>query len=322
MSELSNKIEKTGLLGKYQGLIVSLCLLVILVVALLGLNLYFSRTLEKTAQTTAAAGRQAALVQQVSKDVFLLNSLYQQVLPYQNESAALKDTMDLFSNTLTAFSEGGTVLTFDEATSTPKQVKIDRLDEPAARTVLDNAKTVWDKYEAAVLPVLEDRQHQQSEMVEARAVTEENNAELSSLMDQLSEQIQSESETNIQYLRYFQIAGIILTALMFFWTVFVTLRNLRKNDDELDLARQETTGILNTVKEGLFLLDKDLNIGSQHSNETLEIFELDEIQGRKMENKSQSILTLSSFAYFTVVKLNKYLCRCVTLPLEYYLRKN
>jgi len=43
MSELSNEIEKTGLLGKYQGLIVSLCLLVILVVALLGLNLYFSQ---------------------------------------------------------------------------------------------------------------------------------------------------------------------------------------------------------------------------------------------------------------------------------------
>jgi len=290
MSESLRKVEGKGLLGKYKALIFSLCILVFLVVALLGLNLYFSRILEKTAETTAAAGRQATLVQQVSKDIFLLNSLYQQILPYRTEASALNDTMDLFSSTLNAFSEGGTVLVFDESTSQPKQVEIDRLNGPDARAVVDRASTIWEKYKVGISPVLEDRQHSQSELIEARAVAEENNNELSSLMDQLSDQIQAQSETNINYLKYFQIAGIFLTALVFFWTVFVTLRNLRKNDDELDLARQETTGILNTVKEGLFLLDNSLIIGSQHSNETLEIFEQDQIQGREFGDFLSDVL--------------------------------
>jgi len=281
MAQLSGELENSGTLGKYRGLIVSLGVLVLLVVALLLLNLFFSQTLEKSGQTTAAAGRQAALVQQVSKDLFIINSQYQRVLPYEDETKALKDNMDIFSNTLNAFSEGGVIVSFDEASSQPTQTQIDKLDTPAAIEVVDKAKQIWSKYSSTISPLFEDRQHAQSELSAALDVAEENNQELTVLMDSLSNEIQSESESNLKYLRYFQIAGIALTALMFAWTVLVTLRNLRKNDEELDLARQETTGILNTVKEGLFLLDNDLMIGSQHSNEALEIFEVDEIQGRK-----------------------------------------
>jgi len=260
MAQLSGELENSGTLGKYRGLIVSLGVLVLLVVALLLLNLFFSQTLEKSGQTTAAAGRQAALVQQVSKDLFIINSQYQRVLPYEDETKALKDNMDIFSNTLNAFSEGGVIVSFDEASSQPTQTQIDKLDTPAAIEVVDKAKQIWSKYSSTISPLFEDRQHAQSELSAALDVAEENNQELTVLMDSLSNEIQSESESNLKYLRYFQIAGIALTALMFAWTVLVTLRNLRKNDEELDLARQETTGILNTVKEGLFLLDNDLMI--------------------------------------------------------------
>ena len=42
---------------------------------------------------------------------------------------------------------------------------------------------------------------------------------------------------------------------------------LREYRNNLENAKRETDNILATVEEGLFLLDKDLNIGSQHSLE-------------------------------------------------------
>jgi len=183
MSESSNALESSGTLGKYKGLIVSLGVLVLLVVGLLLLNLFFSQTLEKSGQTTAAAGRQAALVQQVSKDLFIINSQYQRVLPYEDEAKALKDNMDIFSSTLNAFSDGGVIVSFDETSSEPTQVAIDKLNSPAAVEVVSKAKQIWSQYSSTISPLFEDRQHAQSELTSALDVAEENNQELTTLMD-------------------------------------------------------------------------------------------------------------------------------------------
>jgi sensor histidine kinase regulating citrate/malate metabolism len=115
-------------------------------------------------------------------------------------------------------------------------------------------------------------------------------------MDELSDEIKIANDKNILYLRVAQIVGISLTMLMFIYTVFVTGRNLRKNDDELERARQETQGILNTVKEGLFLLDNDLVISSQHSKEMLDIFEVDSISGREFSQLIGEILGSSDLS--------------------------
>ena len=50
------------------------------------------------------------------------------------------------------------------------------------------------------------------------------------------------------------------------------LGHLRRNDKALEAAREETTNILDTVNEGLFLLDKQLRIGTQHSAKLREMF--------------------------------------------------
>jgi len=46
---------------------------------------------------------------------------------------------------------------------------------------------------------------------------------------------------------------------------------LRKSKDNLQQAKRETDNILKNVEEGLFILDKDLRIGSQHSRALLNI---------------------------------------------------
>ena len=57
------------------------------------------------------------------------------------------------------------------------------------------------------------------------------------------------------------LAALLLLGAIFFYFA----RNLRKEEAVSSRARKETADILRTVNEGLFLLDKDLKVGSERS---------------------------------------------------------
>jgi signal transduction histidine kinase len=57
-------------------------------------------------------------------------------------------------------------------------------------------------------------------------------------------------------------AGFWLFGMTFF---FIFIRNLARRDEKVTKAQEETTGILTTVHEGLFLLGKDGKLGTQFS---------------------------------------------------------
>jgi len=67
--------------------------------------------------------------------------------------------------------------------------------------------------------------------------------------------------------------------------MFHTLRQLRSRDEKVDETRKETDRILNTVEEGLFLIDEKLKIGDQYSSAMESIFSTNSIAG-------ESFLTL------------------------------
>ncbi|MGH1540884.1 MAG: ATP-binding protein [Arenicella sp.] len=288
----TNTAPATGFLGKYRGLAISITVLILLIVGLLLLNLFFSNQLQKSTETTNAASRQGALVQQMSKDLFFITSQYQKVLPYSDEKLVLKDTMDVFDGTLTAFAEGGVILSTEEGSDiATKQIQVAKIAGPRAKEVISEARTIWQGYLDSVYPIFDKEENNQSELLNATVYAEDNNKRLTELMDSLSDVIRGQGEKNLQYLRIAQIIGITLAVAMFLFTIFRTVRNLRENDEELELARQETTGILNTVREGLFLLDDDLVISSQYSNEMEEIFETTNIGGREFANLVQDIVS-------------------------------
>ena len=62
-----------------------------------------------------------------------------------------------------------------------------------------------------------------------------------------------------------QTAGIVGALSFFVIFIFYSIRKLFASDLAAEAARQETTEIMDTVNTGLFLLDRDLNLGSQYS---------------------------------------------------------
>ena len=102
------------------------------------------------------------------------------------------------------------------------------------------------------------------------------NGQLSAMINKLSVKVEEHSRTETDTLRSIQVGGMV-AALLLLGAIFLYFaRNLRKEEAVATRARKETADILRTVNEGLFLLDKDLKLGSERSMALNNIFRREE----------------------------------------------
>ena len=283
--------ENSGFFGNYRNLIITITILIVLVVSLLLLNLFFSNQLQKSSNTTSIAEQQVTLVQQISRDLLAILLRFQNGLNYEDDKDSLKKTLDLFDERINVFAYGGTVM---EITETHQElIDIDEVQGEEAVAIVEEALKIWEGYLRTSAPLFEKQEFEFTDLFWANDYSNNNVERLSELMSNLSDIVRSQAETNINYLKSAQLIGIVLVMVMFFWVIVRTLRNLRSSDRKLWRAQQEITGMMNTVKEGLFLVDEDLIVSSQYSNETEQIFETSKIGGEKFTDLMRDILPLS-----------------------------
>ena len=82
------------------------------------------------------------------------------------------------------------------------------------------------------------------------------------------------------------VAALLLLGAIFFYFA----RNMRKEEAVSNRARKETADILRTVNEGLFLLDKDLKLGSERSMALNTIFRREEFNDITFDNLLKEIV--------------------------------
>jgi HPt (histidine-containing phosphotransfer) domain-containing protein len=90
-------------------------------------------------------------------------------------------------------------------------------------------------------------------------------SQLGNISAQLADLVEQDSAKQATILRGIQVGGMIAALLLLGAIFFYFARNLRKDEFVANIARKETADILRTVNEGLFLLDKDLKLGSERS---------------------------------------------------------
>lgn len=93
------------------------------------------------------------------------------------------------------------------------------------------------------------------------------------------------------YARYAQILAFI--GLLLFLVVFVgyALTRMRLGDVLLENAQKETTDILKTVNEGLFLINQELVLSGQYSHSLERILDRDDLQGRRLDELLQGAIS-------------------------------
>lgn len=278
--------------GKYRGIILSVALFLLLDASVLMLNFYISFEIADDANSVNLAGRQRMLSQRMVKSLFEFEQSLAEPSQADRALAELKLTYGLFDRTLTAFAEGGRTTNADNQAVTVAQVSSE-----SGRAALAEAQSLWDPYVSRFQRVFQEYERQprhpdtRDALNELKAYASANNLALLALMNDLTVDLEQVAASKAIRLRTIQTVGISLAVINFLIILFHFLRQLRESDAKIEAARKETSDILSTVNEGLFLIRSDLTMGSQHSHQLLDIFGIQTVAGQPVENLLRDIVS-------------------------------
>lgn len=308
MNDLKKKaVKPTTLTGykKYRFLIASLSLFSLLVVTIMMLSLYVSNQLERDTKVINTAFEQTSLINQTISDLYIINGQYNTGQASSFAQNRLLETVTLLNKRFLAFKEGGDL----PVVSIGKFNKLDIVTieapkDPVIARRINDIWPLWLEYQRHIQPALNPNaqpkdtkayfnkyQFYGSVLHDQGAISGLNRLNVRSLSDQFALRLQQESDKQVTLLRAVQIAGIALTALSLILILFFIVRQLRRSDSELENAREEARGILNTVQEGLFLVHKDRSIGSEYSNELESILGVTDIGGQDISEVMENIIS-------------------------------
>jgi two-component system chemotaxis sensor kinase CheA len=110
--------------------------------------------------------------------------------------------------------------------------------------------------------------------------------------------LQSSSDSLATALRTVVLIGVGLAAALAGLVGYLSLAR-GKQAAAAAAARQQTEDILSTVREGLFLLDSDLKIGTIHSQATAQLFQRESVSGLTFEDLLRDLVTPKTLAIAT-----------------------
>lgn len=276
-------------IGKYKNILVSIALFLLLDASVLMLNFYISFQIAEDATSINLAGRQRMLSQRMTKS--LLDMDYSSELDQTAFDKALNElqaSRNLFDETFTAFEQGG------EATGAGgNKVLLNKAEDSSSVAALQAASALWSDYKTRIDNVVSlGTETKQSEALqEAINYGQQNNVAILALMNDLTVSLENVAASKAERLRLIQTAGILMALVNFFIILFHFIGQLRKGDEVLEEARKETTDILQTVNEGLFLIHSDFTVGSQRSEKLYSILNLDEGSSLNFERLLKDIVS-------------------------------
>jgi two-component system, chemotaxis family, sensor kinase CheA len=252
--------------GKYRDIIVAVALFLLFDLGVLILNFYTSFQIAEDAVGINLAGRQRMLSQRTAKALLEVEAAKLKGFPQSLALDELKLATNLFDQSLKGFQNGATVPGGDG-----KPVLLKAAVGPLAADVLAKAQAIWTPYQAVLAPVLSGASTD-AELQAAVNFAKANNLKLLGLMNQLTTALESVASQRANTLRMVQTAGIALALLNFAFILFKFLRRLRTSDAEIQAVNDENREILTSVREGLFLLTPDMQLGSQLSKSAHALF--------------------------------------------------
>jgi two-component system, chemotaxis family, sensor kinase CheA len=188
-------------------------------------------------------------------------------------------------------------------------------DDDVQNTIVEMT-AAWKKYQPALTPVADftaipysdseregtqlnvdgrDLQHRVTNAVtQARVYT----PQLEKNLAQIIAGLQASSDSLATALRSVVLIGVGLAAALAALVGYLSLAR-GKQAAAATAARQQTEDILSTVREGLFLLDSDLRIGTIHSHATAQLFQRETVSGLTFEDLLRDLVTAKTLAIAT-----------------------
>ncbi len=243
-------------LGKYRVIIIAVAFFLVFDLAVLVLNFYTSYQINEDAVGINLAGRQRMLSQRTAKAILSVEAARAQGGDAVATLQELGKAVELFDTTLLGFELGGTVPGGDL-----KPVTLNAAQGERAQAILQKAQKIWTPYKELLEPVLTGKATD-AELQAAGSYARSNNLVLLGLMNELTTALEAVATERANTLRLVQTTGIVLALLNFGFILFKFLKQLRAADASIEEATEENAEILSSVREGLFLITPDYQLGT------------------------------------------------------------
>jgi HPt (histidine-containing phosphotransfer) domain-containing protein/PAS domain-containing protein len=129
----------------------------------------------------------------------------------------------------------------------------------------------------------------------ALRVARRNTAQLDGELSAIVSELQASNARSATQLRFVMLAGLLI-AIVLGSIVSVLVLARKRQDASLREARQQTADILRTVKDGLFLLDENLIIGSSYSSALETLFQRSDFAGLSFEQLLKNVVSEKTLA--------------------------
>lgn len=284
--------EQSSSVKRYRGIIISIAVFLALMSGLMYYGYLLAQQVNKSQVQIDAAGtlsdtfydllvttqslqlanfEYAAEQGQVDNTEYVANQVENQKL--------LEESRNYAQNLIHVMDKGGAYDVVEGADS------VEALGQGVARQSLGKVQEVWKQYQFLLDGAIKYSVASGAEPDFAQAVAAfaaDNQDTLYESVDEIIVSLNEDITENSAKLRTVQMVGIGLSLLYFLFFVSFFIRRLGKADRAAALVRRENREILQTVNSGLFLLDKNLNIGSQYSDELESLWGKKDFAGQNM----------------------------------------
>jgi two-component system, chemotaxis family, sensor kinase CheA len=252
--------QVSGWMGKYRSIIFAIGLFIVFDLAVLVATFFASHQIAEDTVALSLANRQRMLSQRIAKSIHVAESDQAATQPINGALKELKSATALFDTTHRGFRAGGA-----GEDNAGQDMRLKALDDIGQQELLKQVGALWAPYLVQIELLMGSAAPATETIRKAADYSRANSTKILDLSTQLSAQIEAGVKEKINALRTIQIAGILLALANLAYIVFVLVRKLRAADGLIDQRHREHTQIMATVREGLFLLNKDGTIGSQMS---------------------------------------------------------
>ena len=255
-------------LNRYRGMIISIGFFVVLLAALLIYANNISSEIEEDSIQSYVTSEMANSYGEMLENIQLLqlNTHQDPQSPVvQGALKRLKEAQDIFSRSLQATAQGGDYTSIDG-----KHYLVDASNKGVKKKLMAEMVKKWKDAKPSVdayLKAANDPAADSALLNTALLSLQNNNARFTEISNFLLASKRAKLEDRTNQLRNVEIFGIVGAVLYLALFLFYFIRKLLTADKLADEARKETTEIMDTVTTGLFLLDRDLTIGSQYSKQ-------------------------------------------------------
>jgi signal transduction histidine kinase len=248
-----------------------LILVFVLISGALGITGYrFGAQVERNGNIVQVAGRQRLEIQRIMR--WLLEVGAASGAARDSARAELRRDFDAMNEIMSALRDGG-----DVRLGPTTVLSLARDSVPTvARPTFEQLDQQWQKFAGRIGPLVDaDRAPDDVQLQKALEYGRAAEPALSGLASRFVGEVSIDSFRTAGQIRVLQLVGAGIAVFFFFFLVYLYSRQLKR----VRSAQKETDEILQTVPAGLFLLDRQVKLGAQHSAQLEKILQRGDLKG-------------------------------------------